>query len=358
MESLVRMKKVNKDFWQGKRVFLTGHTGFKGGWMSVYLSHLGATVCGYSLEPETTPNLFDALGLIKKIESHVGDIRDLLLFKQTMVNFNPDIVIHMAAQPLVRKSYVDPVETYSTNVMGTVNLFEACRACKNLRAVINITTDKCYENKEWVWGYREDDRLGGYDPYSNSKACAELVSSSYRSSFLSKSEVLLATVRAGNVIGGGDWAEDRLVPDVLRAFGKGSELVLRSPNATRPWQFVMEPLVGYLLLAEKLYQGEKEFEGGWNFGPTPSDVKSVGWIVEKMANFWGDSASWSVDKSEQPHEAGMLSLDISKSRLKLGWHPQVNLEGALSLIVDWDNSFKDGESAWALCTKQIQGNYV
>ena len=351
------MRKLKQDFWQGKRIFITGHTGFKGGWMSVLLNHLGATVCGYSLRPETTPNLFDALELEKNIESHIGDIRDSSLLKQKMTNFNPDIVIHMAAQPLVRKSYVDPVETYSTNVMGTVNLFEACRVCQNLHAVINITTDKCYENKEWVWGYREHDRLGGYDPYSNSKACAELVSSSYRSSFFSESEIQVATVRAGNVIGGGDWAEDRLVPDIIKAFDNGSELVLRNPNASRPWQFVMEPLVGYLLLAEKLYQGEKDYEGGWNFGPVHSDIMPVGWIVDKMAGFWGGSASWSIDKSEQPHEANMLALDISKAKNLLGWHPITNLETTISLIVEWNKRFKKGDSAFDICLDQIMNNF-
>lgn len=346
---------IKPDFWKGKRVFLTGHTGFKGSWMSLWLNSLGAEVKGYSLAPPTEPSLFLQANIERYIESKVGDIRDLESLSKEMSAFNPDIIFHMAAQPLVRLSYSQPVETYSTNVMGTVNVLESARRCKNLMAIVNITTDKCYENREWEWGYRESEPMGGHDPYSNSKGCAELVTSAYRKSFFNSSNsALLSSGRAGNVIGGGDWAADRLIPDILKAFEKQQPVVIRNPKATRPWQHVLEPLSGYLVLAQSLCEGNRSHADGWNFGPRDEDVEPVEWILEKMVGFWGDGASWQLDSSDQPHEAKYLKLDISKARSQLGWQPTWRLEKTLKKIIAWHQAWLSNEKMDAYSLKEIQ----
>lgn len=347
---------LNAEFWKGKRVFLTGHTGFKGGWAALWLQSLGAVVKGFSLPPPTTPSLFEQAKVAEGMESEFGDIRDLAAITNSMVAFNPDILIHMAAQPLVRLSYREPVETYATNVMGTIHAFEAARKCPNLKAIVNITTDKCYENREWEWGYRENEPMGGHDPYSNSKGCAELVTSAYRKSFFSTPGTpTLASVRAGNVIGGGDWADDRLIPDILKAFENQQPVVIRNPHATRPWQHVLEPLSGYFMLAEKLYNSEdKSFADGWNFGPIEDDAKPVQWIVERMVNHWGNGASWQLDGGEHPHEANYLKLDISKVKKHLGWYPCWGLNTALEKIIHWHKAWLEGENIKRVCLQQIQ----
>jgi len=350
---------MNPAFWQGKKVFLTGHTGFKGGWLSLWLQKLGAQVTGYSLHAPTNPSFFDSALVADGMTSIIGDIRDGTALKAAMHAAASEIVIHMAAQSLVRRSYVDPLETYSTNVMGTVHLLEAVRQCSTVRAVVNVTTDKCYENKEWIWAYRENESMGGYDPYSNSKGCAELVTSAYRNSFFNPKQyvqhgVALATARAGNVIGGGDWATDRLIPDTLTAFAQGKPVVIRSPRAVRPWQHVMEPLHGYLILAERLYQDGANFAEAFNFGPRSDDTKSVEWVVRKLSTFWGERASWSVDVGEHPHEAIFLRLDISKAEHYLDWRPRLNLEQALQLTVDWARGFLLGTDLQALTLSQIE----
>lgn len=349
---------VNPAFWQGKRVFLTGHTGFKGSWLSLWLEKLGAQVTGYALAPPTTPSLFEAARVAQGINSILGDIRDGAKLASAMRDAAPEIVLHLAAQPLVRRSYVDPVETYSTNVMGTVHLLEAVRKCPSVCAVVNVTTDKCYENKEWVWAYRETEPMGGYDPYSNSKGCAELVTSAYRNSFFKADKygqhgVALASVRAGNVIGGGDWAADRLIPDVLAAFAQGKPVVIRSPRAIRPWQHVLEPLRGYLTLAERLYGDGMVFAEAFNFGPRSDDTQPVEWIVHKLAALWGEGATWLVDAGDHPHEATLLKLDISKAAHRLDWRPELDLERALGLTVDWAHGLMRGDNLRTLTLSQI-----
>jgi len=294
---------IDQEFWQGKRVFLTGHTGFKGSWLSLWLTSLGTEVKGYALNPSTSPSLFNEAKVGKVVDSQIGDIRDQDALYESMLKFNPDILIHMAAQPLVRYSYDAPIETYEVNVIGTAKVLEVARSCPNLKAIVNITTDKCYENDERSQGYKEDDPMGGRDPYSSSKGCAELVTSAYRRSFLQEQGIGLASVRAGNVIGGGDWADDRLIPDILRSFEKSEPVIIRNPKATRPWQHVLESLSGYLVLAEKLYKNQKEYAEGWNFGPNEKDVKPVDWILDEMILKWPD-ASWKLDQNSNPHEAG------------------------------------------------------
>jgi CDP-glucose 4,6-dehydratase len=331
---------MTPEFWKSKKVFLTGHTGFKGSWLSLWLQSLGAEVTGYALQPPTDPSLFEMARVGEGMRTIISDIRDLSHLQQSMQVAMPDIVIHMAAQPLVRLSYQSPVETYATNVMGTVHLLESVRHTSTVRAVVNITTDKCYENKEWVWGYRENEPMGGYDPYSNSKGCAELVSAAYRSSFFNADSyaqhgVALATVRAGNVIGGGDWAKDRLIPDIIAAFETGKPVLIRNPHATRPWQHVLEPLGGYLTLAEHLYNAGPEYAEPWNFGPYEEDAKPVSWIVETMAELWGEGVRWEIEAGEHPHEASYLKLDISKVRSRLNWHPSLRLQDALERIIEW-----------------------
>lgn len=325
---------VKASFWQGKRVFITGHTGFKGSWLSLWLRSMGAVVKGYALNPPTQPSLYETANIGTLIDSEIGDIRDLAQITASMTMFNPDIVLHLAAQPLVRLSYQQPVETYSTNVMGTVHVLEAARQCSNLKAIVNVTTDKCYENKEWVWGYREDEPMGGYDPYSSSKGCAELVTSAYRRSFLAEQGIGLASARAGNVIGGGDWADDRLIPDILRAFEQNKPVIIRNPASTRPWQNVLEPLSGYLVLAQALYDNPSGYAEGWNFGPKEEDAQPVSWILDKMTQHW-QGAAWQLDTNAQPHEAGYLKLDISKAKTRLNWQPTWSLANTLEKIVQW-----------------------
>jgi len=345
---------TNPDFWRGKRVFLTGHTGFKGSWLSMWLQSLGAQVHGLALEPPTTPNLFTVAQVAAGMASHtLGDIRDLATVQQAMQAAQPHIVIHMAAQPLVRQSYAEPVETYATNVMGTVHVLESARHMPSVKAIVVVTTDKCYENKEWPWGYREDEPMGGHDPYSNSKGCAELVTSAYRRSFLQGQGIAVASVRAGNVIGGGDWAADRLVPDILRAFEQNQPVIIRNPHATRPWQHVLEPLKGYLTLAQHMYTSGQDFAEGWNFGPKDDDARPVQWIVEHMVASWGNGASWQLDGGTHPHEASYLKLDISKAKARLGWQPRWALQQALQASVEWHQQWLGGADMKAVTMTQI-----
>ncbi len=327
---------IDPAFWRNRRVFLTGHTGFKGSWLSLWLHNLGASVTGFSLEPPTTPALFADCALSGLIASDVrGDIREPAAIAAAMQKAAPEIVIHMAAQSLVRDSYADPAGTYATNVLGTVHALEAVRKTPSVKAVLNVTTDKCYENNEWPWGYREIDPMGGHDPYSSSKACAELVTSAYRRSFLKDAGVALASARAGNVIGGGDWARDRLIPDAVRAFMAGEELLVRNPLATRPWQHVLEPLSGYLILCQQLHRERAAFAEGWNFGPRDADVQPVSAVIDHAARFWGDKAGWQLDQGARPHEAHSLKLDCSKASTRLGWRPIWSLDRALRETVAW-----------------------
>ena len=347
---------VSPIFWRDKKVFLTGHTGFKGSWLSLWLTSMGAKVTGYALTPNTAPNLFDVLKIDSLIEkSHIANIQDLTGLQKAMMETNPDVVIHMAAQPLVRYSYANPVETYATNVMGTVHVLESTRSIEAVRATVVVTTDKCYENKEWVWGYRENESMGGYDPYSNSKGCAELVTSAYRQSYFSSSDSInkVASARAGNVIGGGDWSEDRLIPDAIKAFEANKPLMIRNPLATRPWQHVLEPLSGYLILAQALYEHGSTFNSGWNFGPRDEDNRSVQEVVELVISNWGDGAHWQKEGSEQPHEANLLKLDCSKARTQLGWIPKWSLETAIQKIVHWQKAFQAKENMQELSLAQI-----
>lgn len=344
---------VKREFWHNKRVFLTGHTGFKGGWLALWLQSLGAKVIGYSLSPPTEPNFFTVTNVEQGLEQHIiADIRDGETLKRAMQNAQPDIVLHLAAQPLVRYSYIEPVETYQTNVIGTVNVLEAVRATPSVKAALNITTDKCYENREWLWGYRENEALGGFDPYSSSKACAELVTAAYRQSFLQARGVALATARAGNVIGGGDWATDRLIPDFLRAIDARQALIIRSPESIRPWQHVLEPLSGYLLLAEKLFTDGATYAEAWNFGSDDSDAKPVRWILEQLAVLRPDLV-WQCDTAPQPHEAHYLKLDSSKAKQRLAWQPRWQLATALQKTVLWHEAWLRGENMRAVSLEQI-----
>jgi len=334
---------MNKDFWKNKKVLITGHTGFKGSWLSLWLWSAGAEVYGYALEPSTIPSLFNLLKLSEKINHHEGDVRDLAVFKQYMSSVEPDVVIHMAAQALVQASYIDPVETFSTNVMGTVHLFEAVRVTPSVKVIINVTTDKCYENKEWPWGYRENDTLGGYDPYSNSKACSELITAAYRSSYFNPNMFnehgkAMATARAGNVIGGGDWTKGRLIPDIINGFVHEEVINIRNPSAIRPWQHVLEPLSGYLLLAEKLWEKPEIYTGAWNFGPYDSDAVTVREVVKYLAEQW-HGAQWKIDDKVSLHETKCLQLDISKATTVLGWKPRWALTRTLDSIVAWQQAF-------------------
>lgn len=345
---------VQPDFWKGKRVYLTGHTGFKGSWLSLWLQSMGAVVKGYALEPNTVPSLFEEAKVSEGMESEIGNIKNLEQLSSSMKAFNPDVLIHMAAQPLVRLSYVEPVDTYATNVMGTVNVLESARSCENLKAIVSVTTDKCYENNEWEWGYRENEPMGGHDPYSSSKGCAELVTSAYRRSFFStEGTASVASARAGNVIGGGDWAADRLVPDILRAFEKSEAVVVRNPLSTRPWQHVLEPLSGYLVLAQELYENGDEYAEGWNFGPKDDDCQPVQWILNNMVSKWGEGASWELDQNSNPHEAGYLKLDCSKAAHRLKWKPKWNLDEAIDLIVKWHQGFIKGDDMKKECLEEI-----
>ncbi|MFA7402720.1 MAG: CDP-glucose 4,6-dehydratase [Pelobacteraceae bacterium] len=350
---------INSSFWRGKRVFLTGHTGFKGSWLCLWLNSLGAKVTGYALEPPTTPSLYELARVDDLITSVIADVRDLERLKAEMLAASPDMVIHMAAQPLVRDSYKIPVETYATNVMGTVHLLEAVRSCPGVKAVINVTTDKCYENREWVWGYRENEPMGGHDPYSNSKGCSELVTAAFRSSYFNPSDysnhgVALASARAGNVIGGGDWAPDRLIPDIIRAILAEEPVLIRNPTATRPWQHVLEPLSGYLLLAQKLYEDGADYAEGWNFGPSDEDARPVEWIVNRLCEQWGNGARYESDNAVHPHEARYLKLDCSKARAELGWQPRWSLERTLDSIIAWTHAYLRQADLRNECIQQIK----
>lgn len=338
---------MNSDFWQGKRVLLTGHTGFKGSWLSLWLQAVGAELLGYALQPPTNPGLFEVARVAEGMTSVIGDVCNYTHLHQVMADFRPEIVLHLAAQSVVRTSYVDPVSNYNTNVMGTVHLFEAIRQVGGVRVVVNVTSDKCYDNREWVWGYRENDPLGGYDPYSSSKACAELVTAAYRNSFFHPADyaehgVAIATARAGNVIGGGDWTPDGLVSDIVQALLQQRPVLIRNPYATRPWQHVLDALNGYLTLAEKLYHNGPAFAEAWNFGPYESDIKPVGWLVDQLLSLWGNGVTWEQDQAHQPHEANSLSLDCAKARLKLGWEPKISLEQGLEQIITWTRAYQSG----------------
>ena len=346
-------------FWQGKRVLLTGHTGFKGSWLSLWLQSVGVELLGYALQPPTNPNLFELAYVAKGMTSVVGDITDYEHLRQVIADFRPEIIIHMAAQSVVRTSYLDPVANYSTNVMGTVYLFEAIRQVRGVRAVVNVTTDKCYVNREWVWGYRENDPLGGYDPYSSSKACSEIVSAAYRDSFFHADHyadhgVAIATARAGNVIAGADWTADGLVADIVRSLLQGQPIYIRNPYAIRPWQHVLDALNGYLTLAENLYNKGTACTGAWNFGPYDSSVKPVGWIVEYLLSLWGENSAWETDQTNQFHESTFLSLDSAKARFNLGWKPKLSLEDSLAQIVSWTKSYQSGEDMHQVTTATIQ----
>ncbi len=335
---------INRSFWAGKRVFVTGHTGFKGAWLCLLLSQLGAEVFGLALDPDSEDGLFVSAGVKDVVHHVIGDIREIDVVRQAVHTARPDVVIHMAAQSLVRRSYQEPVETYATNVMGTVHLLECVRAAPTVRAVVIVTSDKCYENHEWPWAYREADQLGGRDPYSNSKACAELVTAAYRDSFFqAKTAARVASVRAGNVIGGGDWSRDRLVPDAMRAFVSGQPLRIRNPASVRPWQHVLDPLVGYLVLAERLVEDGKQFEGGWNFGPHMDGEVSVAALADALVRHWGHGSRWEREDGEQPHEANYLKLDCSKARNLLGWRHLIDFESALRFTVDWYRAHQRGE---------------
>jgi CDP-glucose 4,6-dehydratase len=347
------MKTIDHLFWRGKRVFITGHTGFKGGWLALWLQSMGAEVYGLALAPPTQPSLFEAAQVGDGMNSCLGDIRDYETVLSAMLAARPEVVFHLAAQPLVRRSYREPVLTYATNVMGTVHVLEAARQVKTVRSIVNITSDKCYENQEWLWGYRENDPMGGHDPYSSSKGCAELVTSAFNRSFAVDAGIAIASARAGNVIGGGDWAEDRLVPDTLRAFEQGIILKIRNPQATRPWQHVLEPLSGYMLLAQRLYLEGQTYAEGWNFGPLENDICTVSAIVEQLAAAWKNGAQWEFSRTAQFHEANLLKLEISKAQARLGWQPRWNLKQALSAVLEWHLGFLQGIHSQSLCLQQI-----
>jgi CDP-glucose 4,6-dehydratase len=344
--------------WAGRRVFLTGHTGFKGSWLTLWLSKLGAQIRGYALDPSTQPNMFTLAAVGAVIDDVRGDVRDYAKLEATMTEFAPEVVFHLAAQPIVRRSYSDPVFTYATNVMGTVHVLEAVRKTPSVRAVVCVTTDKCYQNQEWIWPYRENDPLGGYDPYASSKACAEIVSAAYRSSFFSldrlhEHHVALATARAGNVIGGGDWSEDRLIPDLVRGFSSGHPVLIRRPNAIRPWQHVLEPLYAYMLLAQQLLAQHAKFATAYNFGPGDEDIWPVERIATKLVHMWGNGASWIRDSVPSVHEDHVLRLDASKARVELEWQPRLKIETALEWTMAWYQASTNGDNMAEFTEKQI-----
>lgn len=335
---------MQKDFWQGKKVFITGHTGFKGSWLTLWLKQRGANIIGYSLAPQTVPNLFSCANVAEGINSITGNILDLEHLKKSVLAAQPEIIFHLAAQPLVHYSYQNPIETYSVNVMGTVHLLEAIRYVDSVRSVVVVTSDKCYENREWIWGYRETDAMGGYDPYSSSKGCTELVVSAYRQSYFHANKyhehgVGLASARAGNVIGGGDWAADRLIPDIIRALNRNEISQIRNPNACRPWQYILDVLQGYLVLAEHLWFKGIEYTGAWNFGPSDDNVKSVRWIADKLTTLWNKKEAWEISENHYPHEAMLLKLDSNKARNALSWQPKMSIHELLTHTCAWYNAF-------------------
>ena len=345
-----------REFWRNRRVLVTGHTGFKGAWLSLWLERLGAHVTGFALPPATSPSLFSLASIDTRIDSQLGDVRDPSAVEAAMARARPEVVFHLAAQALVRRSYSDPVGTYATNVMGTAHVLDAARRAPGLRAIVVVTSDKCYDNHEWSRPYREDDAMGGHDPYSSSKACAELVTAAWRRSFFQTpgaQSVGLGSARAGNVIGGGDWADDRLVPDCVRAFAAGNPVILRQPASVRPWQHVLDPLAGYLSLAERLAGDPHTFSEAWNFGPSTDEARPVSWVVDRVGRFWGDGARWEADRGTHPHEAGLLQVDASKARARLGWTPRLSLEEGLRWTVDWYKRVGAGEDAAALTLDQI-----
>lgn len=344
---------IDPDFWAEQRVLVTGHTGFKGSWLTMWLRLMGAEVTGLAKPPATEPSLFEAAGLGADVESLHGDIANPSTVIEAVERARPTVILHLAAQAIVRESQANPVETFATNVVGTAAVLDAARQAPHLRAFVSVTSDKCYENNEWLWGYRESEPMGGHDPYSASKGCAELVTSAMRRSYFDSGDgALVASGRAGNVIGGGDWAADRLIPDIVRAWSVDQEVVIRRPEAIRPWQHVLEPLAGYLLLAERLADGDASFAEGWNFGPGESDTQPVSWIVERMARQWGGEAPLRIE-CDGPHEATNLRLDSSKARQQLGWQPTLSLETAIDWIVSWYSRFYQGEPARDLTTEQI-----
>jgi len=351
--------RLDRSFWKDRRVFLTGHTGFKGSWLSLWLSTLGAKVVGYALDPPTSPSLYEQADVASVLHSIIGDIRDLPRLNSAVAEFEPEVVLHLAAQSVVRTGYENPVDTYASNVMGTVHVLEAVRTLKRRCVVVNVTSDKCYENREWVWGYRETDRMGGHDPYSNSKGCAELVTSAFRDSYfppesLHEHGVALASARAGNAIGGGDWTAYQLIPDLMRAFMAGQPCLIRNPLSYRPWQFVLEPLRGYLLIAERLAENGAAFASGWNFGPLEGDAKPVSWIADTLSSKWGKGASWVQDSTVSAKEARALKLDASRAATCLDWHPILRIEQTLSWIVEWYQAFESGADLRATTIEQIQ----
>jgi len=348
VEDLVNQKR----FWQDKKVFLTGHSGFKGNWLSLWLNLLGAKVTGFSLDMDAN-SLLASSDISRQINCVMGDIRNLSLFSEVLSSFQPEIIFHLAAQSLVRFSYADPITTFSTNVMGTVNLLEAVRKIDSVKAVVVVTSDKCYENSDLVWGYREQDPMGGHDPYSASKGCTELAVSAYRRSFFWENGAAIATVRAGNVIGGGDWSNDRIVPDIIRAVSRGKTVAVRNPTAVRPWQHVCEPLYGYLILAEHLFTNRNEYAEAWNFGPDDEGARTVSWLADYVCSKWGERAGWHHDKAEHPHEANYLKLDCSKAKARLGWHPRLDLATALDWTVEWYKVFFNKSDVRELTAQQI-----
>ncbi len=350
---------LNRPFWRGRRVFLTGHTGFKGSWLTLWLHSLGADVTGYALDPPTQPNLYEQAGVAKTLRSICADIRDFDRLKAAIEECKPEVVLHLAAQSVVRRGYEDPIENYSSNVMGTVHVLEAVRQLRRPCVIVNVTSDKCYANREWIWGYREDEPMGGRDPYSNSKGCAELVTTAYQQSFFppetfEQHGVALGSARAGNAIGGGDWTSDQLIPDLMRAFLADKACLIRNPASYRPWQFVLEPLRGYLMLAERLCQDPARFASGWNFGPADDDAKPVSWIADELVRSWGKGAKWTQDAAAHPREAHALKLDASKAKAGLGWHPVLRLPVALEWIVEWYRAFQSGADLRQLTQKQIE----
>ncbi|HYH18751.1 MAG TPA: CDP-glucose 4,6-dehydratase [Azospirillum sp.] len=351
---------ITPDFWSGRRVFVTGHTGFKGGWLCLALGRLGAIVSGYALEPEGTPNVVELTGGGDGMTSTIGDLRDRVALGKALAAAEPEVVFHLAAQPLVRRAYAEPLETFDVNVMGTANLLEAVRGVGSVKAVVVVTTDKVYDNQEWAWPYRETDRLGGKEPYGASKACCELVVDAYRHSYLEKRTppVAVASVRAGNIVGGGDWAVDRLVPDAMRAFSAGRRLMIRNPAAVRPWQHVLEPVRGYLMIAERLIDHPAAAVGAWNFGPLEEDCQPVSRIVDRLAMLWGDDAGWSLEAGAQPYEARLLTLDSSRVRAEIGWKPVWRLARALEETVAWYRAFYRREDLTALTMRQIEENVI